>query len=270
MKLDEGDGIVGVQICTPKDDIVLTTANGRCIRFRVDDVRVFAGRNSIGVRGIKLGTDKELGEDHVISMAVLRHVDTTPAEARAYLKQANAVRRAANGDQEPEPEIVEDDADEDGEEVTVSPERYAELGGGEQFLLTISENGYGKRSSGYEYRVSGRGGKGIIAMAVTKRNGRLVASFPVEDGDHIMLVTDGGQLIRCPVIDIRIAGRSTQGVTIFNTASGEHVVSVEGLSEEHDDDHEDGVIEDGDGEGGDAGPGDADDGGGNGGVAPDA
>ena len=269
MKLDEGDGIVGVQICTPNDDIVLTTANGRCIRFRVGDVRVFAGRNSIGVRGIKLGKDKDLGEDHVISMAVLRHVETTPAEARAYLKQAGAVRRAANGEQELEPEIVDEEPEEDTEEVTVTPERYAELGGGEQFLLTVSENGYGKRSSGYEYRVSGRGGKGIIAMAVTKRNGRLVASFPVEDGDDIMLVTDGGQLIRCPVVDIRIAGRSTQGVTVFNTASGEHVVSVEGLSEEEGDD-EDGVIDGDDGEPGNTGPEAGDGGEDDGDVAPDA
>ena len=234
MKLDDGDGIVGVQICNPTDDVVLTTANGRCIRFRVEDVRVFAGRTSTGVRGIKLGKDKELGPDEVISMTVLRHVETTPAEARAYLKQANAVRRAANGEDDPEAdvEIAEDEPEENGEEVTVSPERYAELGGAEQFVLTVSENGYGKRSSAFEYRVSGRGGKGIIAMAVNKRNGRLVASFPVEDGDDIMLVTDGGQLIRCPVGDIRIAGRSTQGVTIFNTASDESVVSVERLSED--------------------------------------
>ena len=234
MKLDDGDGIVGVQICNPTDDVVLTTANGRCIRFRVEDVRVFAGRTSTGVRGIKLGKDKELGPDEVISMTVLRHVETTPAEARAYLKQANAVRRAANGEDDPEAdvEIAEEEPEENGEEVTVSPERYAELGGAEQFVLTVSENGYGKRSSAFEYRVSGRGGKGIIAMAVNKRNGRLVASFPVEDGDDIMLVTDGGQLIRCPVGDIRIAGRSTQGVTIFNTASDESVVSVERLSED--------------------------------------
>ena len=236
MKLeDEDDGIVGVQICTPDDDVVLTTANGRCIRFQVDDVRVFAGRTSTGVRGIRLSTDKALGDDKIISMTILRHVETTPAEARAYLKQANAVRRAASGDRTLKrmsrslKTIDEDDAE---EEVPISPERYAQLGAAEQFVLTVSENGYGKRTSAYEYRVSGRGGKGIIAMAVNNRNGHLIASFPVEDGDGIMLVTDAGQLIRCPVSDIRVAGRSTQGVTVFKTATEEHVVSVERLSEE--------------------------------------
>jgi DNA gyrase subunit A len=127
--------------------------------------------------------------------------------------------------------LTEDD-EEAGEEFVMSPERYGELGAMEQFVLTVSENGYGKRSSAYEYRVSGRGGKGIIAMAVTRRNGKLVASFPVEDGDQIMLVSDGGQLIRCPVDGIRIAGRGTQGVIVFNTAEDERVVSVERVSEE--------------------------------------
>jgi DNA gyrase subunit A len=235
MKLDEGDGIVGVQICTEDDDILLTTANGRCIRFRVDDVRVFAGRESTGVRGIRLGSDPVLGADEVISMTVLRHVGVSPAEARAYLRQASAVRRALHGEDaeaiEPDAPLPEDD-EEVGEEFVMSPERYGELGAMEQFVLTVSENGYGKRSSAYEYRVSGRGGKGIIAMAVTRRNGKLVASFPVEDGDQIMLVSDGGQLIRCPVDGIRIAGRGTQGVIVFNTAEDERVVSVERVSEE--------------------------------------
>ena len=240
MKLDEGDGIVGVQICTPQDDVMLTTANGRCIRFRVEDVRVFAGRTSTGVRGIKLGKDKELGEDSVISMAILRHVDTTPAEARAYLKQAGAMRRAANDDPdaELEAEAVDEDEEDNGEEVELTSDRYTAMGAAEQFVLTVSENGYGKRTSAYEYRVSGRGGKGIIAMAVNRRNGCLIASFPIEDGDEIMLVTDAGKLIRCPVGDVRIAGRSTQGVTIFKTADDENVVSVERLSEDHE--HEDG------------------------------
>jgi DNA gyrase subunit A len=235
MKLDEGDGIVGVRICTAEDDILLTTANGRCIRFRVDEVRVFAGRESTGVRGIRLGADPSLGADEVISMTVLRHVGVSPAEARAYLRQASALRRALNGEDaevaEPDVSLPEDD-EEAVEEFVMSPERYGELGAMEQFVLTVSENGYGKRSSAYEYRVSGRGGKGIIAMAVTKRNGKLVASFPIEDGDQIMLVSDGGQLIRCPVEGIRIAGRSTQGVIVFNTAEDERVVSVERVSEE--------------------------------------
>ncbi len=238
MKLDEGDAIVGVRICTPADDILLTTANGRCIRFKVEDVRVFAGRNSIGVRGIRLGEDKELGEDTVISMSVLRHVDVTPAEARAYLK----LRRAMRGEEAELPAEAEPQADDDdaGEEISLSQERYAALSAEEQFVLTVSENGYGKRTSAFEYRVTGRGGKGIIAMVANRRNGHLVASFPVEDADQIMLVTNGGQLIRCPVHDIRVAGRATQGVTIFNTAEGEHVVSVAHLGEDELGDEEEG------------------------------
>ncbi|QPC45145.1 DNA gyrase subunit A [Kaustia mangrovi] len=238
MKLDEGDAIVGVRICTPADDILLTTANGRCIRFKVEDVRVFAGRNSIGVRGIRLGEDKELGEDTVISMSVLRHVDVTPAEARAYLK----LRRAMRGEEAELPAEAEPQADDDdaGEEISLSQERYAALSAEEQFVLTVSENGYGKRTSAFEYRVTGRGGKGIIAMVANRRNGHLVASFPVEDADQIMLVTNGGQLIRCPVHDIRVAGRATQGVTIFNTADGEHVVSVAHLGEDELGDEEEG------------------------------
>ncbi len=240
MKLDEGDEIVRVRICSPEDNVLLVTANGRCIRFRVDDVRVFAGRTSTGVRGIRLGGDKKLGDDEVISMTILRHVGTTPAEARAFIKQSNAVRRAAAGEMEDELDTVdvEGDGEEDGEEAALSPERYAELGAAEQFILTVSENGYGKRSSAFEYRVSGRGGKGIIAMAVTPRNGRLLAAFPVDVDDQIMLVTDGGQLIRCPVNDIRVAGRSTQGVTIFNTASDEHVMSVARINDDEEADGE--------------------------------
>jgi len=225
MKLDEGDGIVGVQICTENDDVLLTNAGGRCIRFPVTDVRVFSSRNSTGVRGVKLD-----GEDQTISMTILNHLDVTPAEARAYLKQAALARRAATGEEiEESSEPLEDD--DDGEITTLTPERYAELGAHEQFVLTVSVKGYGKRSSSFEYRTSGRGGKGIIAMAVSQRNGQLIASFPVEEQDEIMLVTDGGQLIRCPVNDIRVAGRSTQGVTIFRTDKEEQVVSVEHLGD---------------------------------------
>ncbi|MEN6543101.1 DNA gyrase subunit A [Parvibaculum sp.] len=226
---DEGDAIVGVQICTEDDDVLLTAANGRCVRFPVTDVRVFSGRNSTGVRGIRLDED-----DRLIAMSILRHVDVTPAEARAYLKQATAMRRAVSGEgEEAEIEAVEaDEGEEDAsEELTLSPERYTELGAREQFVLTVSENGFGKRSSSYDYRTSGRGGKGIIAMTVTVRNGKLVSSFPVEEQDQIMLVTDQGQLIRCPVDDVRIAGRATQGVTIFRTNADERVVSVERVDE---------------------------------------
>jgi DNA gyrase subunit A len=227
MKLDEGVEIVGVNICTEQDDVLLTTAAGQAIRFPVSDVRLFKGRESTGVRGIKLD-----GEDRVISMAILRHVEASPAERTAYVKQANAIRRAATGERAPADEAempVEEGAEAPAE---LSPERYAELGASEQFVLTISEKGYGKRSSAYEFRVSGRGGKGIIAMVVNSRNGKLLASLPVEDTDQIMLVTNGGQMIRCPVDGISIVGRSTQGVTIFNTAEGERVVSVRPVSDD--------------------------------------
>jgi DNA gyrase subunit A len=224
MKLDEGDSIVDVQICTENDDVLLTAAAGQCIRFAVDDVRVFQGRTSMGVRGIALGDG-----DKVISLSILRHVEASADERMAYLKRANAVRRGTNGDA--------DDNAVDGEEaegaIELGQTRYAELSAAEQFVLTISEKGFGKRTSSYEYRTTGRGGKGIVAMAITEKNGRLVASFPVEDSDQIMLVTDGGQLIRCPVDGIRIAGRSTQGVIVFSTAEGEKVASVERLSDEN-------------------------------------
>ncbi len=225
MKLDEGDKIVGVQICTEQDDVLLTSANGQAIRFPVTDVRVFASRNSVGVRGIRLEDDNE-----VISMTILRHIEASAEERAAYIKQANAIRRAANGDNEDPIEV--DIETTDGEEVSLDQNRYAELSAAEQFVMTVSVNGYGKRSSAYEYRISGRGGKGIIAMTVNDRNGRLIASFPVEDTDQIMLVTDAGKLIRCPVDGVRIAGRSTQGVRIFNTNENESVVSVEHISDD--------------------------------------
>ena len=230
MKLDEGDAIVDVQISTEADDVLLTTAAGQCIRFPTTDVRVFKGRDSTGVRGISLGKN-----DKVISMAILHHVDATSDERVAYIKMRRAIAGEAATD-----EVTSD------EEATVdaalSQERYAELSAREQIVLTLSENGYGKRSSAYEIRITGRGGKGIVAMVVNERNGPLVASFPVEQSDQIMLVTDGGQLIRCPVHGIRVAGRGTQGVTIFDTAEGERVVSVERISDEG---LEDGGVEDG-------------------------
>jgi DNA gyrase subunit A len=229
MKLDEGDAIVDVQICKEDDDVLLTSAGGQCIRFAVTDVRVFQGRTSMGVRGINLANEKESSGDKVISLSILRHVEASADERVAYLKRANAVRRGGNGD-------VEDNGATDAEEaegaIELGQDRYAELSAAEQFVLTISEKGFGKRTSSYEYRTTGRGGKGIVAMAITEKNGQLVASFPVEESDQIMLVTDGGQLIRCPVDGIRIAGRSTQGVIVFNTAEGEKVASVERLSED--------------------------------------
>jgi DNA gyrase subunit A len=224
MKLDEGNAIVDVQICTEKDDVLLTTAGGHCIRFAVPEVRVFAGRTSDGVRGINLTK-----ADHVISMSILRHVEVTSEERVAYLKRANAVRRG----------IAEEEVGSDAEEavgaIELGEQRYVELSAAEQFVLTASERGYGKRTSSFEYRTTGRGGKGIVAMNVTAKTGKLVASFPAEEGDQVMLVTDQGKLIRTPVAGIRIAGRSTQGVIVLDTAEDEKVVSVERLSEEEED-----------------------------------
>jgi len=221
MKLDDDEAIVDVQICTERDDVLLTAAGGQCIRFPVADVRVFSGRTSMGVRGIALPQG-----DKLISLAILRHVEATSDERSAYLK----MRRAVAG--EAAEEGAEADAEETSSTIQLSPERYIEMSAQEQVVLTVSSNGYGKRTSSFEYRTTGRGGKGIVAMSVNNRNGKLVASFPVEDSDQIMLVTDKGQLIRCPVEDIRIAGRSTQGVIVFDTAEDEHVVSVEHIGED--------------------------------------
>ncbi|MCA3635208.1 MAG: DNA gyrase subunit A [Hyphomicrobiales bacterium] len=233
MKLDEGDSIVDVATCSETDNVLLTTALGQCIRFSVDEVRVFKGRDSTGVRGINLAA-----KDRVISLTILSHVDASAEERAAYLK----MRRALSGEGIPtgEAEAGLPDAEEPVAEAAISPERYAEMGAAEQFVLTISENGYGKRTSSFEYRITGRGGKGIVAMAVNDRNGNLVASFPVEESDQIMMVSDGGQLIRCPVHGIRVAGRGTQGVIVMDAREGERVVSVERVSESEGGDEEEG------------------------------
>ena len=221
MKLEEGDALVGVETCSDAADILLTTAQGQCIRFAATDVRVFQSRGSTGVRGIKLAEG-----DKIISMSILTHMEATPDERSAYIKKS----RAAGG--EVAEIAVTNDEEAASENFTLSPERFAEMQSAEQIVLTVSANGYGKRTSSYDYRITNRGGKGIVAMAVNDRNGPLVASFPVVESDEIMLVTDGGQLIRCPVHDIRLSARSTQGVTIINTADAEHVVSVERISED--------------------------------------
>jgi DNA gyrase subunit A len=230
MKLADGEAIVDVAICTEKDDVLLTTAGGQCIRFAVPEVRVFAGRTSMGVRGINLADG-----DRVISLSILRHIDVSSEERAAYLKRASAVRRGL-GEEEPAAAEAEE-AHENGENgaagaIELGEERYVELSAAEQLVLTVSERGFGKRSSSFEYRTTGRGGKGIVAMNVTAKTGRLVGSFPVEEADQVMLVTDQGKLIRTPVSGIRIAGRSTQGVIVLDTAEDERVVSVERLSEE--------------------------------------
>jgi DNA gyrase subunit A len=228
MKLPEGEGIVGVQLCTENHDMLLTTHGGKCIRFRVSDIRVFKGRESMGVRGIKLGKD-----DKLVTLALLSRGDATPAEARTYLRQAGAARRAATGEtvSEETEVVIEDEHEENGEEVTLTSERYAGLGAAEQFVLSVSEQGFGKRTSSYEYRLTGRGGSGIVAMALTGRNSALTGAFPVEESDDIMLITDKGQTIRCPVADIGIKGRSTQGVTLFRLDEGERVVFVDRVAE---------------------------------------
>ena len=230
MKLDEGDSIVGVALCTSADDVLLSTSAGRCIRFAADDVRVFASRDSTGVRGVRLADG-----DSVISMAILRAVEATPAERTAYLKIASALRSAQAGEGDdaggPEPVVEEEEEVVDGS-VALSAERIAELEAAEQIVLTVSSEGFGKRTSAYDYRRTGRGGQGLIAQDLSRRGGRLVASFPVQDSDELLLVTDQGQLIRVPVAQVRIAGRNTQGVTIFRTAENEHVVSVERLEGE--------------------------------------
>lgn len=232
MKLDDEDEILNVETCSELDDVLLTTALGQCIRFSVTDIRVFAGRNSVGVRGIRLADG-----DNLISMTILGHVDAEPWQRTAYLKRAMAERRM---DGEEDDELVSDDGDEIVGEGELSQEYYDELKAREQFVLTVSAKGYGKRSSSYEFRTSGRGGKGIRATDTGKTDtiGKLVATFPVEDDNQIMLVSDKGQVIRVPVGGIRMAGRATKGVTIFSTGKKENVVSVDRISEPSDEDDE--------------------------------
>ncbi|MCM2399586.1 DNA gyrase subunit A [Rhizobium sp. S153] len=244
MKLEEeGDEILSVETCTapnhdlgiPGDDVLLTTALGQAIRFPVDEVRVFAGRNSIGVRGISLADG-----DRIISMTIVSHVDAEPWERAAYLKRSAAERRAAGVDEE-DIALVGEEVVEEGQ---LSDERYEYLKEREQFVLTVSVKGYGKRSSSYDFRTSGRGGKGIRATDTSKTSeiGEQVAAFPVDEKDQIMLVSDGGQLIRVPVDGIRIASRATKGVTIFSTAKDEKVVSVERISEPESDEEDDAAL----------------------------
>ena len=233
MKLAEGDCLIGVATCREGDDVLLATRKGRCIRFQLSDdiVRVFAGRDSTGVRGIRL-----LSDDAVISLSVLRHVEASIEERAAYLRIANPRRRAtANGETNGH-SVAEEDAapaaeSGDGEEapadVTLSPERTAELETVEELLLTVTDMGFGKRSSAYEYRATGRGGQGIANITLAPRNGStVVATFAVRSGDDVMLVTDAGRLIRLPADQIRVTGRQAMGVTLFRVIAGERVTSV--------------------------------------------
>ncbi len=210
---DTLDRLIGVELLTEQDDVLLATKNGKAIRFEGTVVREFQSRASMGVRGIRLQ-----GDDQVISMSILRRLGTSAEEREAYLKAPRW-------------------RDNDGAE-GLTAERYAEMADNEQFLLTITENGYGKRSSTFEYRRTNRGGQGIINIVTSERNGGVIASFPVTPGESLMLVTDQGKMIRTTVGDIRIAGRNTQGVTIFNVANNERVVSVAKIEENEEEDIE--------------------------------
>jgi len=204
---NSNDRLIGVSLLTEEDDVLLATRNGKAIRFKSTDVREFQSRDSMGVRGVRL-----LGDDEVISMSILRRVGTSQEEREAYLK-CPAWR------------------DREDPECSLPEERHAELADREQFILTITENGYGKRSSAYEYRRTNRGGQGITNIDTSERNGSVVASFPVNQGEQLMLVTNQGKMIRTTMADIRIMGRNTQGVTIFRVGEGEHVVSVARIDE---------------------------------------
>jgi DNA gyrase subunit A len=227
---DADDRLIAVATCTDANDVLLATRNGKSIRFPVGDVRVFSGRSSVGVRGIRL-----LGDDQVISMSILRHEEIAPDVRNAYLSLAAKRRRLigeeGDGAVEPplEPEEVEGEPTAD--EGAISDEIYADLAQREEFVLSVTEKGFGVRTSAYDYRITGRGGQGINNMDLTRRRDAVVAVFPVGHNDQIMLVTDGGMVIRCPVHDIRIARRGSQGVVIFKVGDGERVVSVARLPE---------------------------------------
>ena len=215
MKLDDGDRLVGVETCAAGENVLLAARSGKCIRFPVDEVRVFSGRTSTGVRGIRLAKG-----DRIVSMTILRHTDIDTVSRDAYIRHANARRRTEGDGGVPENGL--------------SPETIARFEAAEEFILSITENGYGKRTSSYQYRTTGRGGQGIVNIETSQRNGPVVATFPVEAADEIMLVSGAGTLIRSPVADIRIAGRNTQGVKLFNTAEGERVVSAARFAKEFD------------------------------------
>ncbi|OUJ10812.1 DNA gyrase subunit A [Acetobacter okinawensis] len=229
MKLDEGDSLIGVATCRDGQDVFLATRKARCIRFQITDdtVRVFAGRGSSGVRGIRLAEG-----DRVISLAVLNHVEATVEERAAYLRMANAKRRAENAaDTEDDADITVVDADEDegaaGAEA-LTPERFAQLQAAEEVLLIVSDGGFGRRSSAYDYRVSGRGGQGITNMtfSANKRGTEVAATLPVLPGTDVMLVTDAGRLIRVPVDQVRIMARQASGVTLLRLNDAERITSV--------------------------------------------
>ena len=229
MKLDDGDSLISVLPCTDDQDVFLTTYRGRCIRFPVNEIRVFAGRNSTGVRGLNVAAD-----DKIIGMAMLNHGESDATIRSAYIKQSRAARRAATG-------IEEDagDTDEEATDLVLTDEQMTSMAATEEFILTVSENGFGKRTSSYEYRTTHRGGNGFTNIKLGGKNTAVAGSFPVTDDQDIIMVTDGGKIIRTPVKDVRIAGRSTAGVTLFRTAENEKVVSAISIVSEGEEESQD-------------------------------
>jgi DNA gyrase subunit A len=214
--LEEGDRLIGAELCTERQDVLLASRKGKVIRFPVDAVRVFKSRSSEGVIGMDLAPG-----DEVVSMSLLTHVEATAEEREAFVRWANAKRRAAG----------EEGEGEEASGPTLSPERLAELERLEELVLAVTRNGYGKRTSSYEYRITNRGGSGIIGIETSARNGPVAATFPVGEADHVLLVTDQGRMIRIAASEIRIAGRATQGVRLFDVGADEHVVSAVRLAE---------------------------------------
>ena len=219
MKLSDDDKLIGVHTCEEKDnDVFLSTKEGKCLRFPISNVRKFSGRNSVGVRGIRLSKD-----DTVISMYILKHAKFSIDERNNYLKIANSIRRKELQRSMPFSKLSK------GKKL--SEEKFIEMENIEEFILSVADNGFGKRSSAYEYRVTSRGGKGIANMAVSKKTGKVVSSFPVNEKDDVMLIAGTGKLIRSPVNKIRIAGRTTQGVTLFKVESSEKVLSAASIKD---------------------------------------
>ena len=228
MKLNKGDRLIGVAVCEKDQDVLLASAKGKCIRFPTTDVRIFAGRASIGVRGIKLAPN-----DAVISMSILTHANFSIEERDAYLRRRRAERVEFEENASNSKEGGDTEVEENGKAVILTEDRYGEMVSVDQFILTLTANGYGKRTSSYEYTVRKRGGQGIANINLsTSKNNAVVASFPVKDEDQLVLVTDNGQMIRTSINEIRIAGRSTRGVIVFRVSNGEQVVSISKLSED--------------------------------------
>jgi DNA gyrase subunit A len=225
MKLDDGDKLVRVRTCTEDDDVLLSARGGKVIRFPVDAVRVFSSRNSTGVRGMRLGKD-----DEVIAMSIVRHVKVEVEQRDLYLQSVGAARRLKGGDYT---DRDEDKARDEELAARLEDPLFREMAENEEFILTITDDGMGKRTSAYEYRISGRGGQGVTGIELGRGKkepaAAIVAAFTVEDEDEIIMVSDGGQIIRCPVDQISIVGRSARGVTVFKVADEERLVSISRL-----------------------------------------